>query len=52
MRLDTRLVPEDDLAQVAGSRSASVSCLGLAICGARIRVIAAIKRLALRGAAS
>ena len=52
MRLDTRLVLEDYLAQVAGSCSANVSCLGLAIFGARIRVLAATKRLALQGAAS
>ena len=51
MRLDTSMVLEDYLAQVAGSRTASVSCLGLAICGARIRVIAETKRLASHEAA-
>lgn len=52
MRLDTRLVLEDYLAQVAGSRSANASCLRLAIYGARIRVSAATKRLAPHGAAA
>jgi hypothetical protein len=52
VRLDGRLVLEDYLVQVAGSRSANVSCLELAIFGSRIRVLAATKRLALQGTAS
>ena len=52
MRLETRMVPEDYPAQGAGSRSANVPCLRLAICGARIRVIAQTECLALHGAAS
>jgi hypothetical protein len=52
VRPDTGLALEDYLARAADSRSASVSLLELAIYRARIRVIAATRRLALLWAAS